>query len=72
MYFQESFWRLLVIIESFSLDKLLKLQTEVGILLNDVHSFANSTFHKVLSVCFLCLVLVYIGLDSRAAYSEIA
>lgn len=72
MYFHESFWRLLVITERFSLDKLLKLQIEIEILLNDVHSFVNSTFPEVLSVCFLCLVLVSIRFDSSsAAYNKI-
>lgn len=61
-----------MITESFSLFEVSRAYPEVGILLNDVHSFANSTFPEVLSVCFLCLVLVSIRFDSSAAaYSKI-
>lgn len=67
MYFHESFWRLLIITERFSLDKLLKLQIEIGILLNPIHSFTNSTFAEVFNIYFLCHVHVSIGFDTNAA-----
>jgi len=57
----------LVITERFSLDKLLKLQIEIRILLNPVHSFTNNTFPEVRSISFLRLVHVSIGFDTDAA-----
>lgn len=49
----------------------MKLQIEIGILPNAVHSLTNSTFPEVFNMYSLCLVPVSTGFDTSAVTTRL-